>query len=330
MARQGINVGVSANDGTGDTLRDGAVKINANFEELYSYFGGDSSTPLVTIDGAAIVFDGLTADSNQTTLVVVDPTSDNIVTIPDDTGVVVLDASSQTLSNKKLINPLITTPSLKDSDGATYGYNFIVNPPAANRTITIPTLTANDTIVFRTASQTLTNKTLTSPTINTGKFDHIHDTNGAEMLIFNAASSAVNYLSMTNSAAGNGVSITTEGADTNVDLSITAKGTGHVVVDNILYTTETISSTGTIAGTGTVVFGNSSAGTYTITVPDGKDGDVKHFININSSTANLQFDSKTHGSNPYPLTTVGHTLSVVWGGGVSGEWYEIASTQGGE
>ena len=34
MAKQNVNVGVSANDGTGDTLRDGAIKINNVFNEL--------------------------------------------------------------------------------------------------------------------------------------------------------------------------------------------------------------------------------------------------------------------------------------------------------
>lgn len=35
MAKQTINVGTSANDATGDTLRSGAIKINSNFTELY-------------------------------------------------------------------------------------------------------------------------------------------------------------------------------------------------------------------------------------------------------------------------------------------------------
>lgn len=35
MAKKIINVGSSANDGTGDTLRSGAQKINDNFTELY-------------------------------------------------------------------------------------------------------------------------------------------------------------------------------------------------------------------------------------------------------------------------------------------------------
>ena len=36
MAQQNINVGTATNDGTGDNLRTGAIKINENFTELYA------------------------------------------------------------------------------------------------------------------------------------------------------------------------------------------------------------------------------------------------------------------------------------------------------
>jgi hypothetical protein len=39
MAYQGIVTGTSPNDGTGDTLIDGAVKINSNFQEIYNALG---------------------------------------------------------------------------------------------------------------------------------------------------------------------------------------------------------------------------------------------------------------------------------------------------
>ena len=35
MAKQRLNLGVGSNDGTGDTLRVAAEKINENVEELY-------------------------------------------------------------------------------------------------------------------------------------------------------------------------------------------------------------------------------------------------------------------------------------------------------
>ena len=43
MAKQGISTGTNPNDGTGDSLLTGAVKINDNFDELYTYLGNGSS-----------------------------------------------------------------------------------------------------------------------------------------------------------------------------------------------------------------------------------------------------------------------------------------------
>lgn len=42
MAKQTLDIGTNANDGTGDTLRSGGDKINDNFNELYSTLGGNS------------------------------------------------------------------------------------------------------------------------------------------------------------------------------------------------------------------------------------------------------------------------------------------------
>lgn len=43
MAKQNLNIGVSANDGTGDTLRDGAIKLNNVINELYTYLGDNTN-----------------------------------------------------------------------------------------------------------------------------------------------------------------------------------------------------------------------------------------------------------------------------------------------
>lgn len=39
MPQQNINIGASANDGTGDPLRSAFVKVNANFNEVYGFRG---------------------------------------------------------------------------------------------------------------------------------------------------------------------------------------------------------------------------------------------------------------------------------------------------
>ena len=49
MALQSINIGSSANDGTGDPLRTAFDKINDNFNEVYDTLGGPSASSLSDI-----------------------------------------------------------------------------------------------------------------------------------------------------------------------------------------------------------------------------------------------------------------------------------------
>ena len=86
-------------------------------------------------------------------------------------GVVVGTLKTQSLSNKTLVSPTITgTPGVGTSivfEGATedaYETTLTVTDPTADRTITLPNATGN--VVLDTLAQTLTNKTLTSPTIS--------------------------------------------------------------------------------------------------------------------------------------------------------------------
>ena len=50
MAKQGIGTGSAANDGTGDSLRSAAGKINSNFDEIYALLrgGGNSGSSLLS------------------------------------------------------------------------------------------------------------------------------------------------------------------------------------------------------------------------------------------------------------------------------------------
>jgi hypothetical protein len=91
------------------------------------------------------------------------------------TGAVVGTTNTQTLTNKTLTSPTITTPiisslTLGDGnivfEGATadaFETTLTVADPTADRTVTIPDATT--TLVGTDTTQTLTNKTLTSPTI---------------------------------------------------------------------------------------------------------------------------------------------------------------------
>ena len=80
MARQTINIGTNANDGTGDPLRTAFDKINDNFLELYGA-DGDANTLQGNLDING--FNIISATSNQ-----------NIRIIPNGTGTVELEKST--------------------------------------------------------------------------------------------------------------------------------------------------------------------------------------------------------------------------------------------
>ena len=83
----------------------------------------------------------------------------------------------------------------------------------------IDTLPAGD--VTTGGTQTLTNKTLTSPKIGTS----ILDTNGNELALLTATGSAVNEFTLANAASGAGPTLSSTG-ETNVDININPKGSG--------------------------------------------------------------------------------------------------------
>jgi len=87
--------------------------------------------------------------------------------------------------------------------------------------------------VTLTGTETLTNKTLTSPKIN-----EILDTNGNEELKFTTTASAVNEITITNAATGTRPDLSVTGGDTNIGLSITTKGTGLVLFNDGAYNAE--------------------------------------------------------------------------------------------
>jgi hypothetical protein len=82
--------------------------------------------------------------------------------------------------------------------------------------------------VTTTGTQTLTNKTLTSPKIGTS----ILDTNGLELALLTATSSAVNEITLANAATGNSPIISATGDDSNVGIQFKTKGTGVIQAED--------------------------------------------------------------------------------------------------
>ena len=120
--------------------------------------------------------------------------------------------------------------------------------------------------VTLTGTQTLTNKTLTSPKIGTS----ILDTNGNELALLTATGSAVNEFTIANAATGNDPTLSATGGDSNIDIAIKPKGTGETV-----FGTGAAAATITTSGTHDLVLDtNSGTNSGSITITDGADGNI--------------------------------------------------------
>ena len=90
----------------------------------------------------------------------------------------------------------------------------------------------------------------TSPKITTG----INDANGNEVIKTPATGSAVNELTVTNSATGNPVAVSATGGDDNISMQLTPKGTGVIKAKTTVQLTAFSPTTDTATGDGKAGF----------------------------------------------------------------------------
>jgi len=125
-----------------------------------------------------------------------------------------------------------------------------------------------------TGTETLTNKTLTSPAIGTS----ILDTNANELIKITATSSAENEFTVAAGASGAGPTISSTGSsDSNIDINIIPAGTGNVNLgaDAVQVGDNNADATITTQGTGDLILNtNNGTNAGTITLSDGVDGNI--------------------------------------------------------
>jgi hypothetical protein len=162
---------ISTNAGAGPVLNAGEMgwesdtnkfKIGDGVNNWTSldYFADINSTVNPAF-GSSITFEGATANDFETTLAITDPTADRTITIPDVTGTVITTGNLSDITN---IGVFTSTIVMEGSTANDHELTISAGDPTADRTATFPDATG--TIVLDTATQTLTNKTLTTPVIS--------------------------------------------------------------------------------------------------------------------------------------------------------------------
>ena len=205
MAKQTINIGSSANDGSGSTIRAGGDLINDNFNEIYTKLGdGTTLSDLTFPTGTDTIVGRATTDTltnkTLTTPTIASITNGGTGTIPSGTDTLVARTSTDTLTTKTIdLGSNTITGTLTEFNTALQG----------------------DSFVSLTGSETLTNKVLTAPTIT-----------GAT--ITGSSLSTVTDLSMSSYAVFNnnpllGANYTgdTHEDRTDIDITVTTKTADH-------------------------------------------------------------------------------------------------------
>jgi len=174
MAYQTIGRGASANDGTGDDLRTGAGKINANFVELYTLLGDGSAltsdTVVLRTAGQTLTTKSISLTDNTLTGTTAEfntalsdddfATLTNTVTLTNKT----IDLTDNTLSGTTAeFNTALSDDNFATLAGTETVTNKTVN--LANNTVTgttaeFNTALSDDSFATLTNTVTLTNKTI--------------------------------------------------------------------------------------------------------------------------------------------------------------------------
>ena len=272
MAKQSIFLGTVSNDGTGTNLRGGGSIINQNFDEIYTAIGdGSNLTGYITIEDTSSTTDQVNLGekiqfigANGITTTV----GNNEVQIAID-GTVLTETSTDTLTNKSIdlsTNTITGTTAnfntaLSDDDFATIAGTEILT----NKTLTSPVInTPTGDVATKDGTQTLTNKTIdTGSNSITGSLFTIADDT--------STTSSIAQGDVLKISGGSGISSTTSGDTitvaasglTNAELS----GSAGITNANLANDSVTIGYTAIQLGTSaTQVSGLSITGSAYITI----------------------------------------------------------------
>lgn len=288
MAKQTINIGSNANDGTGDPLRTAFNKINENFTELYG-----SDNDLNTLDA--------NLDVNNY-IITTGVTNGNITITPNGTGSLTLGAL--TVSGTEISSADSTQITLKENLSVTGS----LNAAGAATLSTSLTLAAGATITEFATSTSLGTSDTKVPTQNAVKA-YVDAQNVAQAITFvgdDSTGTAVNSGETFQILGGTGLTSAVTGDAVTLDIDATVVTlTGGQVLTNKTLTSPTINSA-TMTGNVTVdniIFNDSEIAT-----------DSNANLNLNpGGTGTIELQANTNVTGTFSSsgnTTISGTLST--------------------
>ena len=226
----------------------------------------------LTIDNN-IVFEGATADANELTLAVADPTADRTVVIPDASGTIVLKDTTDTLTNKSI---------------------SLTNNTLTGTLTEFNTALSDGSFASLAGTETLTNKTIDSAN-NTITLDLSEGTLTGTLSEFNSALSDGSFASLA-------------GTETLTNKSISL--TNNTVTGTLAEFNSALSdgSFATLAGTETLTNKTINTANNTITIVEADISDLQSYI-LADSTDTLSNKTIDSASNTITLDLSEGTLT---------------------
>jgi hypothetical protein len=263
---------------TGENAGTWGTKTNTNLDIIQqaasgyhsqTIAGGAQTTAMLITDGdATSTTDSLTnAARNQVIELTGTITGNQIVTFPTSTE------GMHVVFNNTSGSYTVQLKGASDSgSGTTFatgdkGKKFVYMSGTDLVEIVTGTVTADSTTTF-------TNKTFTAPKYADGGY--VADANGNENLVWGTTGSAVNEFKIANAATGSGPTLSSQGGDDNVDINITPKGTGNVVLagDTVAVGDSGAAATLTSNGAGTLTVTTGGATDLILSTNSGTDSGV--------------------------------------------------------
>ena len=320
---------ISTNGGAGPVLNAGEMgwesdtnkfKIGDGVNNWTSldYFSDINSTVNPAF-GSSITFEGATANDFETTLAITDPTADRTITIPDVTGTVITTGNLSDITN---IGVFTSTIVMEGSSADDFELTLSAGNPTADRTITFPDSTGTVALttdiaagtVTETGTQTLTNKTLTSPIV-TGLV--IND--GSIVVEGSAADAHETTLVFTNPTEDRTITFPNASFTVASTADISAATGGSVSETGTQTLTNKTLTSPTLGGTTTTASGNLAVqpATYILEVKGGGATEGAIQLNCSANTHGQILKSQPHANaatNTLLLpggTTIGNSNAVL-------------------